>query len=74
MRTNNNSTINSTNSDNSFDSLTNSININNNSLQNPSHDLNNWLTELIDNILDLEFIEDMDNSSLTIIIGWYARY
>ncbi|CAB4435773.1 unnamed protein product [Rhizophagus irregularis] len=37
---------------------------------NPTSDstnLNNWLTEPIDNILDLEFIEDTDNSSLTII-------
>ncbi|CAB4474101.1 unnamed protein product [Rhizophagus irregularis] len=32
-----------------------------------STNLNNWLTEPIDNILDLEFIEDTDNSSLTII-------
>ena len=43
-----------------------------NSSVNPTSDsisesnLNNWLTEPIDNILDSDFIEDTDNSSLTV--------
>jgi hypothetical protein len=46
-------------------------------LVNPTSDstnLNNWLTEPIDNILDLEFIEDTDNSSLTIIDDIQGNY